>query len=360
MTIFDWTNGNIPTEQVFNNEDCFDLKIRSRAFGGNTIAWQLYKDNIYILIKFDFVATPYSSTATTLFTVMNQQFSPVLLLQDVFGLAIRAKITGINSVSTFIGPYLADNYYTAPNENSLNIWYLRVCFISPGGVGQWTTIGPTQNQICYHGLSTILTQNRFTNITELTLAKNLLSNEHDVYSITQKAFTPVKLNIVTGNATKFILIKKDTLGENKPDKDFYITPGHPIIIDGKEVTAEKISTGEKVLLDNQEVYSICTDNRESILVNNLPVLTWSYYAWMNLYINHNRIGWHDNQNTHQAPTLEITLDDIMEGNVKIEKDAFGKGNPLETIFVTDQQKVTINGESCVITQLMDGKWVKYI
>ena len=346
MTIYDWTNGFPAGPVTFNSGDCFVIKISVKTttvnvddIPFNILEWVYYQDNDISILSYTIV----------------KYLNGILYFSDVIGTTNLFTIDG--SFDYYDTLTVSGNPILDSRDYDTGDYYLQCCFNGTN----WTSGLPTStNPICYHGLSTILTQNRFTNITELILAKNLLSNEHDVYSITQKAFTPVKLNIVTGNASKFILIKKDTLGENKPDKDFYITPGHPIIIDGKEVPAEKISTGEKVLLDNQEVYSICTDNRESILVNNLPVLTWSYYAWMNLYINHHRFGWHDNQNTHQAPTLEITLMDLTTGNVKIEKDAFGKGNPLETVFVHDQQKVTINGESCVITQLMDGKWVKYI
>ena len=219
--------------------------------------------------------------------------------------------------------------------------------------------------ICYHGTSTILTNHILTNKVELSLAKDILSSEHQVYSITQKKFVPVRLNIVSIGASKFIKIKKDLLGENKPDKDFFITPGHPIVIDGEEVVAEKIPGGERILLDSQEVYSISTDERESILVNNLPVITWSYYDWMNRTVNHNRKTlWYDNQNTNsEYRKFNVTLLEAPENdlkNVKIEKDAFGVNNPAETLYVHESQQVQVNDDIVPITVFMHDKWVKFL
>jgi len=217
--------------------------------------------------------------------------------------------------------------------------------------------------ICYHGETNILTKNIMSDNIELCLAKDISSLQHHVYSITRKQFVPVRMNIVTHGANKFIKFKKDSFGENKPSSDFYVTPGHPIVINNEEIPAGKIPEGEQVLLDNQDVFSICTDRRELILVNNLPVVTWSYYAWMNLVANHGKSGWTDNKiQHHKCPTLEIKLLDILDDtqNVKIEKDAFGLNNPDCTLFVNEFQQVNVNDDIVPITALMDGRWVKFL
>lgn len=47
-------------------------------------------------------------------------------------------------------------------------------------------------------------------------------------------FIPIKYNIVTGFVNRFMLIKKDLLGDNVPNENFYITSGHKVIINGQK------------------------------------------------------------------------------------------------------------------------------
>lgn len=148
--------------------------------------------------------------------------------------------------------------------------------------------------ICYSGASKILTRNIETGIILEIDAKNVISGIHEVFNTETKSFIPVKLNIVTGVSRRYMLIKENALGENKPNHDLYITSGHYLIINGKRMKARDIPEAKRVAVKAQEVYSICTEKKCPILVNNLEVLTWNYNEWIE-HSNRSKINWYDNQ-----------------------------------------------------------------
>ncbi|XWV25463.1 hypothetical protein QJ856_gp0297 [Tupanvirus deep ocean] len=134
--------------------------------------------------------------------------------------------------------------------------------------------------ICYSGESLVLAKNIITGEISEIEAKKIQSNLHEVYSVNDDKFIPVKLNIVTGPTDRYRLIKKDSLGENQPSQDFYVTAGHKIVIDGIETKARDIPQAKRVKVEPEMVYSICTDKHEPILVNNLPVVSWGLDEWL--------------------------------------------------------------------------------
>lgn len=148
--------------------------------------------------------------------------------------------------------------------------------------------------VCYSGDSIILTKNIQTDKIENIKASELLSHLHHVFCISENQFIPVKYNIVTGNINRFIKIEKDALGENKPSETFYVTTGHKLLIDGKEIKSKKIPQGKRIKVKPQKVYSIVTEKRVPILVNNLAVMTHGLDEWIN-YSKQRGIGWYDNK-----------------------------------------------------------------
>jgi hypothetical protein len=151
------------------------------------------------------------------------------------------------------------------------------------------TAGP-----CYHANSKILTRNSSTNEIETINAEDVISGLHEVFSVNDNKYIPVVHNIVSGGTNKFMLISKDSLGVNNPSQDFYITPTHPMIIDGKEVQARNVIGSIPVTITPSLLYSICTEKREPILINDLSVLSWSYQDWIQKQ-KQNKIIWHDNK-----------------------------------------------------------------
>jgi len=148
--------------------------------------------------------------------------------------------------------------------------------------------------ICFAGDSLILTKNIQTNEIFEIEARNLLSDKHEVFSVGDHKFIPVIYNIVTGPVNRFKLIKKDAIGINQPDHDFYVTTGHKIVINGIETKAKNIPQAKTVKIKPQEVYSICCEKHQPILINNLPVIAWGHNEWIKNFENKN-IVWKNNK-----------------------------------------------------------------
>ena len=115
-----------------------------------------------------------------------------------------------------------------------NVWLDNVSLVRVGG------------GICYAGKSKILARNTLTKKISTTNAEDIVSGTHEVFNMTTKSFVPVKLNIVTNDVNHYMLIKKDILSKNHPSEDFYVTPGHMLMINGKEVKARDIPQAIKV------------------------------------------------------------------------------------------------------------------
>ncbi|AUL79879.3 hypothetical protein QJ857_gp0280 [Tupanvirus soda lake] len=148
--------------------------------------------------------------------------------------------------------------------------------------------------ICYAGDSVVHTRNIETGEVKDIEAKDVYSGVHEVYSINKQKFVPVKLNIVSGPTKSFRCIKKDALGENQPNKDFYVTSGHKIVINGIPTKVRHIPQAKRLNPKKKDiVYSICVDENEPILVNNLPVIAWGHDEWLKRCEDH-IIIWKDN------------------------------------------------------------------
>ena len=148
--------------------------------------------------------------------------------------------------------------------------------------------------ICYSGQSKIRTRNKITGVIADLCAKDVYSNVHEVYDVQKKEFVPVKYNVVTGPTNRYMLIKKDTFGENEPSEDFYITSGHKIVVNGVPTKARHIPEAKRVKVKPEAVYSICTRYATTIMVNGLEVVTWKADKWL-AHSKKNNIDWSNNQ-----------------------------------------------------------------
>ena len=144
--------------------------------------------------------------------------------------------------------------------------------------------------ICFHELSKLLCRNIVTNIIGEVFAKHITPNVHEVYSINKREFIPIVHNIVSFGCTKLVLLKKNSLGDNKPNEDFYITENHPILIGNTEFNAKDIKEGELITVPMQKVHTICTIDREPILVNNLAVLSLASDHFYNVVLKETKKG----------------------------------------------------------------------
>ena len=148
--------------------------------------------------------------------------------------------------------------------------------------------------ICFSGKSIVLTRNILTNEVEELMVKYITSDKHEVFSIRENQFVPIKLNIVTGPTTRYMKIKKNALGVNQPNVNFYVTSGHKIVINGVEIKAKNIPQAKRIRVKPEYVYSICIEKRGPIVVNGLQVIAWGYDDWLK-YADKTKISWHDNQ-----------------------------------------------------------------
>jgi len=157
---------------------------------------------------------------------------------------------------------------------------------------------------CYSGESLVHTKNIKTGKIEDIAVKNVFANTHQVYSISQNKFIPIKLNTITGPTNRFRLIKKDAFGENQPNQDFYITSGHTIMYNGIPTKVKHVPMAKRFYTKKDElVYTICTDEHEPIFVNNLPVYTWNYKKWITSSKS-NKVFWKNNTRACEIEKIE--------------------------------------------------------
>lgn len=145
--------------------------------------------------------------------------------------------------------------------------------------------------ICYIGKSKVLAQNKETCIISEVCVEHITPEKYLVYSSTQKQFVPVKVNCISGKTDKFTLIEKNSLNENKPSDDFYVTPNHPIFFENCEIKAKNIIGAKKVRLEKQLVYTLVTEKREALKINNIDVMCWEYDDFIKSYTNKKNAFW---------------------------------------------------------------------
>lgn len=141
-------------------------------------------------------------------------------------------------------------------------------------------ISSTSPPICFSSQSMVLTKNIVTNEIKETEAQHLLSSTHQVFDTINGQFIPIR-SIIVCWSNKFILIKKNTIDKDKPNNNFFITPGHMLRVDGKMIKARDVKKSMRITTDSQKIYSICTDHSVPLLVNNLEVMSWDYDRWLN-------------------------------------------------------------------------------
>jgi hypothetical protein len=246
--------------------------------------------------------TNYAKNNSTAFATLDQTISG-LATGSPYNLSFYATSTNAaNILGVSIGTTsttqiaLTSNWepYNIPfTANGNNILFINFTTFANSNVAITqisitSTPGP-----CFRGDSKILTRNIQTGEIRTINASQVRSAVHEVFSINDKQFIPIIYNIVSGPNTNFVLIKKDTFGENQPSDDFYITGGHPIVIDGKEIESQNIPQGSNVNISPCLVYTFCTKKREPLMINGLAVLSWSLEEWNEKSKEYN-ISWYDN------------------------------------------------------------------
>lgn len=151
----------------------------------------------------------------------------------------------------------------------------------------------TEGAICYRGTSKVFSKNILTGEIDNVAVKDITASEYAVYSSKSLTFIPLKYNIVTGPYNRFVKIKKNLFGENKPSEDLYITSGHRIVYDGKEIKARDVPGSEIVKIKPESLYSLCVEQNQPIIINNIEVIAYGVDEWLE-YAKKKNIMWHNN------------------------------------------------------------------
>jgi hypothetical protein len=129
---------------------------------------------------------------------------------------------------------------------------------------------------CYHEDSLVFCKNIISGEESYQKVKDITEYTHHVYSTTKNKFIPFLLNSYIGKRSdNMCVIKKNSLGENLPFENFYITKKHPIFLNGKEIMPKKINNIERAKM-TCKINTICTYERDYILINGISVTTWKY------------------------------------------------------------------------------------
>jgi hypothetical protein len=89
---------------------------------------------------------------------------------------------------------------------------------------------------------------------------------------------PLLFNAEFAGSAEFVKYAKDSLGQNMPDCDLYMTEGHPILHNNLERVSKRMINNETVKLVNYPsdfTYALVTEKRTFTLINNVPVCTWA-------------------------------------------------------------------------------------
>lgn len=146
---------------------------------------------------------------------------------------------------------------------------------------------------CYLGSSLIYVKDIQSGATEYKPATDVYSTKHLVYDMVSEGFIPIVYNAVIEGASVIYKVPVDLLGEDQPFEDFFITSGHPICIDGKEVKARNIPGAIRTKIKRTRVYTIVAQYKTPIKINGLGVYAWSEQEWLDRVRNVG-IVWIDN------------------------------------------------------------------
>lgn len=122
----------------------------------------------------------------------------------------------------------------------------------------------TNNEVCYHSNTNILTNNGYINITKL--------KRSDLIK-TLNGYKPLSKLVKNINIKKkFIKFTKDCIDKNIPNEDLMITSGHPVYLNGEYYLPEnflKLKGVEEIYDNTNNIYHLIFDTHEVINSNGL-------------------------------------------------------------------------------------------
>lgn len=77
-------------------------------------------------------------------------------------------------------------------------------------------------------------------------------------------------------ASEFVKIGKNSLGHGRPNENLFLTPDHPVLLDGKIISVSEMVGGNIHRVKfSEKVFSLCTESGEFVMVEGVPVGTFS-------------------------------------------------------------------------------------
>jgi hypothetical protein len=147
----------------------------------------------------------------------------------------------------------------------------------------WTL---ADTQICMRG-NTRVSMHQSTSV----LIRELASDT----TLIDYAGKPVKLVesvCIQQENAQFVCISKGALGANIPSQDLCVCPGHPVLINGREVDCLNLIDGRNITLlerCTEPIYTLITEQRTFVDCQGVLVGTWSPEAWQN-FIENDQLG----------------------------------------------------------------------
>ena len=210
--------------------------------------------------------------------------------------------SSIPGVIVSTGSYSSINNSTPSNTFTGHIFSRANASLTRSGTGGPVTINSVSCPVvCYAKGTLILTNRGFVPIEHIKAGDNVVTkgkiyNNKSVDNDADAQFEPVRwvsrFKVVDlDSKTRPICIKKDALGENRPFKDLYVSPGHRLLLNGKMVVAKNIVNGKTICQDTEcekvEYYHVECDYHSAIFANG--VLAESYLEENNRHVFENSI-----------------------------------------------------------------------
>lgn len=141
----------------------------------------------------------------------------------------------------------------------------------------------SDNEICYHESTFVLTKNGYKSIKDLKRG-DLIKTFHNNYQPLSKLIKSINVS------QEFILFPKNSICDNVPNQDFMITRGHPIYYKDDYYLSENfINDKIKIIKDKSPyMYHLVFDTHEVINTNNLTTTSLPNITnYNNMYLREN-------------------------------------------------------------------------
>ena len=227
-------------------------------------------------------ATVPGTTYTVTFYTLYDTIVPVLVPIDILLVTVtNTLIPAVLLVTVAVGD---DNIwvqhqiqFTATTAAS-TITFVAVGLIAPVQLDAISIVAAPI--ICYSGKSLIHCRDMETGEIGNVMAKDIVVGKHEAFDTISKKFVPILKNPITGPTVRYMKIEKNLFGEGKPFKNFYVTSGHRLLVNGEEMRASEIPGAKRVRVEPENVYSLCVPKRTAISINGLDVMAWSHDKWI--------------------------------------------------------------------------------